>query len=99
MHAWIGFFFSCAMIVVAAMGKSGYQVLPHGIGGSPDTEFMFFLGCAGFAAALAMLAPRELVFLTDDIDRFGYTRDVYELYGAGGKFRRGYTVTQVLNSN
>ena len=57
MHAWIGFFFSCAMIVVAAMGKSGYQVLPHGIGGSPDTEFMFFLGCAGFAAALAMLAP------------------------------------------
>jgi hypothetical protein len=57
MHAWIGFFFSCAMIVVAALGKSGYQLLPQGIGGTPDTEFMFFLGCAGFSAALAMLAP------------------------------------------
>jgi hypothetical protein len=57
MHAWIGFFFSCAMIVLAAAGKSGYQIIPAGIGGTPDTEFMFFVGCAGFAAALAMLAP------------------------------------------
>ncbi len=57
MHAWIGFFFSCAMIVLAAAGKSGYQIIPSGIGGTPNTEFMFFVGCAGFAAALAMLAP------------------------------------------
>jgi hypothetical protein len=45
------------MIVLAAAGKSGYQIIPAGIGGTPDTEFMFFVGCAGFAAALAMLAP------------------------------------------
>lgn len=57
MHAWIGFFFSCAMIVLAAAGKSGYQIIPSGIGGTPNTEFLFFVGCAGFAAALAMLAP------------------------------------------
>jgi hypothetical protein len=57
MHAWIGFFFSCTMIIVAAAGKSGYQIIPAGIGGTPNTEFMFFVGCAGFAAALAMLAP------------------------------------------
>lgn len=57
MHAWIGFFFSCTTIVVAAMAKAGYLVLPNGIGGTPDTEFIFFLGCAGFSAALAMLAP------------------------------------------
>ena len=55
MRAWIGFFFSCTMIVVAPMGKVGYQVLPNGIGGTPDTEFMFFLGAAGFSAELAML--------------------------------------------
>lgn len=57
MHAWIGFFFSCAMIVVAAMSKSGYQVLPGELAGTPSTEFMFLVGCAGFGAALAMLAP------------------------------------------
>jgi hypothetical protein len=57
MHAWIGFFFSCTMIIVAAAGKSGYQIIPAAIGGTPNTEFMFFVGCAGFAAALAMLAP------------------------------------------
>lgn len=57
MHAWIGFFFSCAMMVVAALGKSGYSILPTGIGGTPNTEFLFLMGCAGFGAALAMLAP------------------------------------------
>lgn len=57
MHAWIGFFFSCAMIVAAAMAKSGNLTLPEQIGGSASMEFMFFLGCAGFSAGLAMLAP------------------------------------------
>lgn len=57
MHAWIGFFFSCAMIVAAAMAKSGNLALSEQIGGLASMEFMFFLGCAGFSAALAMLAP------------------------------------------
>ncbi len=57
MHAWIGFFFSCAMIVVAAMGKSGYHLLPGSLAATPSMEFMFLVGCAGFGAALAMLAP------------------------------------------
>ena len=57
MHAWIGFIFSCAMIVAAAMTKSGNLTLPEQIGGSASMEFMFFLGCAGFSAALAMIAP------------------------------------------
>ena len=56
MHAWIGFFFSCAMIVVAAVDKAGYQVLPGSLAG-PSMEFMFLIGCAGFGGALAMLAP------------------------------------------
>lgn len=57
MHAWIGFFFSCAMIVVAAMSKSGYQILPGSLAAAPSMEFMFLIGCAGFGGALAMLAP------------------------------------------
>ncbi len=57
MHAWVGFVFSCAMIVVAAIGKAGYQWMPEYIGATPYTEFMFLLGCAGFGAALAMIAP------------------------------------------
>lgn len=57
MHAWIGFFFSCAMIIVAALGKSGYQWLPDSMAATPSNEFMFLIGCAGFGAALAMLAP------------------------------------------
>lgn len=57
MHAWIGFFFSCAMIVVAAVGKSGYQLLPNSLAATPSSEFMFLIGCAGFGGALAMLAP------------------------------------------
>ncbi len=57
MHAWIGFFFSCAMIIVAAMSKSGYQLLPGSIAPTSSMEFMFLIGCAGFGGALAMLAP------------------------------------------
>ena len=57
MHAWIGFVFSCVMILIAAAGKSGYQLLPASIGSAPDLEFMFFIGCAGVAAALSLLAP------------------------------------------
>ncbi len=57
MHAWIGFFFSCAMIIVAALSKSGYQLFPTSIAATPSSEFMFLIGCAGFGAALAMLAP------------------------------------------
>ncbi len=57
MHAWIGFVFSCAMIIVAAAGKSGYRWLPDNLNATPTTEFMFLIGCAGFGAALAMLAP------------------------------------------
>ncbi len=57
MHAWIGFFFSCAMIVVAAMSKSGYHLLPNELAATPSMEFMFLIGCAGFGATLAMLAP------------------------------------------
>lgn len=48
--------------------------------------------------ALAMLAPRcELVFLTHDIENFGLTRGIYEMMGAGDKFRRCMSVTQALN--
>jgi len=61
MHAWIGFFFSCAMIIVAALGKSGYQWYPSSLAGTPSSEFMFLIGCAGFGAALAMLAPSHSV--------------------------------------
>ncbi len=57
MHAWIGFFFSCTMIIVAALGKSGYDWVPDNMAATPATEFMFLIGCAGFGAALAMIAP------------------------------------------
>lgn len=57
MYAWIGFVFSCTMIIVAAAGKSGYQWLPGNLYATPSTEFVFLIGCAGFGAALAMLAP------------------------------------------
>jgi hypothetical protein len=57
MHAWIGFFFSCTMIILAALGKSGYIWVPDSMAATPATEFMFLIGCAGFGAALAMIAP------------------------------------------
>jgi len=48
---------------------------------------------------LAMLAPRELVFLTREIDYFDYTRSIYKLYNAENNFRRAYTVPQALDLN
>ncbi len=44
-----------------------------------------------------MLAPSELVFLTHEIDAFGYAREIYSLYGARKSFRKCYTVPQALN--
>ncbi len=57
MHAWVGFFFSCTMIIVAALGKSGYNWLPDTMAATPALDFMFLIGCAGFGAGLAMIAP------------------------------------------
>ena len=59
--------------------------------------FLNVLRYTDIPQALAMLAPREVVFLTNEIDRFGYTRDIYRLYKAEKKFRRCYTVAQALN--
>jgi len=61
-------------------------------------HFLNILRFTDLPETLAMLAPRcELVFLTHEIERFGLTRDIYELYGAGDKFRRCVSVTQALN--
>jgi cephalosporin-C deacetylase-like acetyl esterase len=60
-------------------------------------SFLNVLRYTDIPQALALIAPREVVFLTDDIERFNYTRDIFRLYNAGDKFRRGYTVTQVMN--
>jgi len=59
--------------------------------------FLNVLRYTDIPEVLAMLAPRELVFLTREIENFSYTRAVYELSGAGEKFRRAYTVAQALN--
>ncbi|HUU29989.1 MAG TPA: hypothetical protein VM123_19465 [archaeon] len=59
--------------------------------------FLNVLRYTDIPQALAMLAPRELVFLTDDMDYFDYARKVYKLYGAESRFRRCYTVAQALN--
>jgi len=59
--------------------------------------FLNVLRYTDIPEALAMLAPRELVFLTNEIDYFGYTRDVYRLYNADRMFRRCYTVAQAIN--
>ncbi|HUU29988.1 MAG TPA: prolyl oligopeptidase family serine peptidase [archaeon] len=59
--------------------------------------FLNVLRYTDIPQALAMLAPRELVFLTHQIDDFCYTRKIYRLYGAEDKFRRCYTVPQALN--
>lgn len=47
--------------------------------------------------AFAMLAPRELDFIADEIQGFDFTRGIYELYGAGKQMRRVSTVPQALN--
>ncbi|HVN82250.1 MAG TPA: prolyl oligopeptidase family serine peptidase [Terriglobia bacterium] len=59
--------------------------------------FLNILRYTDVPQALAMLAPRELIFLTHDIDSFDYTRAIYRLNGAERRFRRGYTIAQVLN--
>ena len=59
--------------------------------------FLNILRYTDVPQALAMLAPRELVFLTHEIERFQYARDIYKLYDAENKFRRAYTVAQALN--
>jgi len=47
--------------------------------------------------ALALLVPRDVVFLTWERELFDFPRNIYRLYGAEDRFRRAYTVTQVLN--
>ena len=59
--------------------------------------FLNILRYTDIPQLLAMLAPRELVFLTREIENFAYTRRIYELKGAGDRFRRAYTVAQALN--
>ncbi|HLA38900.1 MAG TPA: CocE/NonD family hydrolase [Candidatus Glassbacteria bacterium] len=61
-------------------------------------HFLNVLRYTDIPQALALLAPRcELVFLTHEYDDFGYTKSIYELLGAGDKFRRCVSVTQALN--
>jgi len=61
-------------------------------------HFLNVLRFTDLPETLAMLAPRcELVFLTHEIEEFGLTREVYELYEAEDKFRRCVSVTQALN--
>jgi cephalosporin-C deacetylase-like acetyl esterase len=60
-------------------------------------SFLNVLRYTDVPQSLAMIAPRELVFLTHEIDSFRYTRDIYKLYGAEKSFRRCYTVAQALN--
>ena len=59
--------------------------------------FLNVLRYTDIPQVLAMLAPREVVLLTNEIDDFEYTRDIYKLYKAEKKFRRCYTVAQALN--
>ena len=59
--------------------------------------FLNILRYSDIPQVLAMLAPRELVFLTGEIETFSYTKDIYDLYGADKSFRRCYTVPQALN--
>ncbi|MCE5250079.1 prolyl oligopeptidase family serine peptidase [bacterium] len=60
--------------------------------------FLNILRYTDIPVSLALLAPRELVFLTYEIESFDYTKKVYHLYNADNRFRRGYTVTQILNT-
>ena len=59
--------------------------------------FLNVLRYTDIPQVLAMLAPRELVFLTGEIENFSYTREIYRLLGADSGFRRAYTVPQALN--
>ncbi|MGH9936835.1 MAG: prolyl oligopeptidase family serine peptidase, partial [Blastocatellia bacterium] len=60
-------------------------------------SFLNILRYTDLPQTLACLAPRELVFLGHEIDAFDYTRSIYRLYRAEDRFRRGYTVSQILN--
>ena len=61
-------------------------------------HFLQVLRYTDIPQALALLAPScELVFLTHEYDEFSYTKGIYELMGAGEKFRRCVAVTQALN--
>ena len=59
--------------------------------------FLNVLRYTDIPQALALLAPRELAVLTHEYEDLGYTRDIYKLLGAEDRFRRAYTVPQVLN--
>ncbi len=59
--------------------------------------FLNVLRYTDIPQALALLAPRELVFLSEPAAEFDYTRDIYELQGAPEKFRRCVTVPEALN--
>jgi hypothetical protein len=59
--------------------------------------FLNVLRYTDIPQALAMLAPRELVFLSHEMEHFDYTKSIYDLYGAPEKFRRGYSISQVLH--
>ncbi|MCP5114085.1 MAG: hypothetical protein GY953_24910 [bacterium] len=61
--------------------------------------FLNVLRYTDIPQALAMLAPRELVFLSDEIEHFEYARDIYRLLGAEERFRSAYTIPQALNPN
>ncbi|MCE5271920.1 hypothetical protein LLH00_11650, partial [bacterium] len=71
---------------------------------SPTTSLAdgpYFLTALRFTdlpEVLAALAPRvDLVFLTHEIDSYGFTRGIYSLMGVPQKFRRCMSVTQALN--
>ena len=59
--------------------------------------FLNVLRYTDIPQALAMIAPRELVILTHEIEYFDYTKSVFQLYGAEKQFYRAYAVSQVMN--
>lgn len=59
--------------------------------------FLNILRYCDVPQALAMLAPRELVFLSDDMDQFAFVSQIYKLYGMQGNFLRAQTITQILH--
>ncbi len=67
---------------------------------SSHTEGPVFLNVLRYtdiAQTFAMLAPRELVFLGEQGERFELAPKVYSLLNAEDRFRHAVTVTQVLN--
>ncbi|WP_148074660.1 alpha/beta hydrolase [Bythopirellula goksoeyrii] len=47
--------------------------------------------------ALAMLAPRELILLSDCSNKFDFAKTIYRLYGVEANFKTSQTITQVLH--